>query len=69
MAGEMHCIRDCTAVLLIHCFTRSCQSGHRILNYLATKRDRLACGELGKVRRWVRSHIASRSVGTPNSFI
>ncbi|MEG4074708.1 hypothetical protein QUA30_18595 [Microcoleus sp. Pol14C2] len=71
MAGEMHYIRGCTGkpLLLIHGFARSWRSGHPILNELAAKRDRLAYGEISKVCRWVRSHIASRSVGTSNLFV
>ncbi|MEG3906465.1 hypothetical protein QT979_01350 [Microcoleus sp. w2-18bC1] len=43
MAGEMHYIRGCTGkpLLLINSLARSWRSGHRILNDLATKRDRL----------------------------
>lgn len=71
MAGEMHYIRGCTGkpLLLIHRLARSWRSGHPILNELAAKQDQLACGDLSKAHRWVRSHIPSRSVGTSNPFL
>ncbi|MEG4214245.1 hypothetical protein QUA27_02175 [Microcoleus sp. Pol14C6] len=71
MAGEMHYIRGYTGkpLVLIRGFAQSWRSGHPILNELAAKQDRLAYGEISKVCRWVRSHIASRSVGTPNPFL
>ncbi|UNU26119.1 hypothetical protein [Microcoleus vaginatus] len=71
MAGEKHYIRGCTGkpLLLIHSLARSWRSGHPILNELAAKQDQLAYEELRKARRWVRSHIPSRSVGTSNLFV
>ncbi|MEG4066390.1 hypothetical protein QUA42_03390 [Microcoleus sp. Pol11C2] len=71
MAGEMDYLRGCTGkpLLLIHSWAGSWRSGHPILNELAAKRDRLAYEELSKVRRRVRSHIPSRSVGTSNLFV
>ncbi|MEG4168436.1 MULTISPECIES: hypothetical protein [unclassified Microcoleus] len=71
MAGEKHYIRGETGkpLLLIHSLARSWRSEHPILNDLAAKRDRLAYEKLSKVCRCVRSHIPSRSLGTPNSFL